>query len=57
MGDTIEDMDIEREQKSKKVEFSESKIGLPDSTVVDEMNRLGVKKYRRKENVIGLWIR
>ena len=30
MGDTIEDMGIELEQKDNKTEFFENKIGLPD---------------------------
>ena len=40
-GDTIEDMDIEIEQKVSKIEFLENKIGLPDCKVIEEMNRLG----------------
>ena len=43
MGDTIEDMDIEIEQKV-------NKIGLTDSKVIEEMDRLGLNKIssRRK---------
>ena len=44
MGDTIEDMGIEKEQKDKKVEFLEKKIGEPDCKVIEEMNRVGLKK-------------
>ena len=39
MGDFIEDMDIEIEQKDK-IEFLENKIGLPDCKVIEEMKRL-----------------
>ena len=56
MGDTIEDMDIEIEQKDNKMEFLENKIGLTESKIIEELNRLGVKKYHPKEKVIGLWI-
>ena len=35
MVDTIVDMDIELEQKDKKVDFFENKIGLPDSELID----------------------
>ena len=31
MGDTIEDMDTEKEQKDEKIVFLEIIIGLPDS--------------------------
>ena len=44
MGDTIEDMVIEIEQKDKELEVSENQIGLPDSKVIEEMNRLDLKK-------------
>ena len=47
MGDTIEDMDIEIEQKDK-IEFLENKIGLPDCKVIEEMNRLGLNKISSK---------
>ena len=36
MGDTIEDMDIEMDQNDNKIKFSEKKIGLPDSKVIEE---------------------
>ena len=54
MGETIEDMDIEIEQKDSKIEFLENKIGLPDTKVNEEMNRLGLNKIssERKENWI-----
>ena len=47
MGDTIEDMDIEKEQKDK-IEFLENKIGLPDRKVIEEMNKLGLNKISSK---------
>ena len=50
MGDTIEDMDIETEQKDNKIEFLEKKIRLPDYKVIEERNRLGLNKisFKRK---------
>ena len=50
MGDTIEDMDLETEQKAAKIEFLEIKIGLPDSKVFGEMNKLELNQIssRRK---------
>ena len=48
MGDTIEDMDIERQEKDNKIELLENKIGLPDCKVFDEMNRLGLKNMSSK---------
>ena len=44
MGDTIENMDLEIEQKDKKIEYLENKIGLPDCKVIDEKNSLGLNK-------------
>ena len=40
IGETISYMDIELEQKDKKVQSLEAKIGIPDSKVIEEMNRL-----------------
>ena len=37
-------MDIEIEQKDNKVELLESKLGLADAKVVEEMSELGLKK-------------
>ena len=50
MGDTIEDMDIETEQKGKKKQFLEKKIRLPDCNVIDETKKLGLNNIssRRK---------
>ena len=48
MGDTIEDMDIEKGQKDNKKDFLESKIGLTDCKVIEELNRLGLKKVSSK---------
>ena len=44
MGDTIENMDLEIEQKDKEIEFLENKIGLPDCKVIDEKNSFGLNK-------------
>ena len=56
MGDTIEDMDIEIEQKDTKIEFLEIKIGLPDCKIIEKMNKLRINIYHPKEKVIGFWI-
>ena len=56
MGDTIEDMDIEKEQEHKKIEFLESKRGLPDFEAIEEMNKLQLNIYHPDEKKIGLWI-
>ena len=54
MGDTIEDMQIEIEQKDNKIEFFENKIGLSGSKDLEEMNRWGLNKisYKRKTDRI-----
>ena len=49
MGETISDMDIEIEQKDNKIQFLEDKIGIPDSKVIEEMNRLDLNKISSKE--------
>ena len=56
MADTFEDTDIETEQKSHKRDFLEKKIGLPDSRVIEEIIKKGLKKYRPNENVRVLGI-
>ena len=56
MGNTMEDIDIETEQKDNKIEFLENKKGLPDSKFIEEMKNLGLKKTSYKKKVIGLWI-
>ena len=48
MGDTIEEMDIEKETKDNKKDFLENKIRLPDSKDIEEMNKLGLKKISSK---------
>ena len=48
MGDTIEDMDFEIERKDKKIEVSDIKMGLPDSKIVEETNKLGLNKISSK---------
>ena len=49
MGETISDMDMELEQKDNKKQFLEDKIGIPDSKVIEEMNRLDSNKISCKE--------
>ena len=47
-------MDKELEQKDDKLQFFDDKIGTPDSEVVEEMNRLDIKKYQVEKKMIGL---
>ena len=49
MGETISDMDMEIEQKDNKIQFLETKMGMPDSKVIEEMNRLDLNKTSCKE--------
>ena len=48
MGKTISDRDIELEQKDNKIQFSEVKIGIPDSKDAQETNRLDLNKMSSK---------
>ena len=48
LGDTIEDKDIEIEQKYTKIEFLENKIRLPDCRIIEKLNRLGLNKLSSK---------
>ena len=48
MGESIEDMDMEIEQKDDKIEYLEIKIGSHDCKVIEEMNRLGLNKMSTK---------
>ena len=48
MGDTIEDMDIEIEQTDNKIENFENKMGVPDSSFVEEKKKLGLNKRSSK---------
>ena len=41
MGDAIEDMVMEVEQKVSEIDFFENKIRLTDPKVFEEMNKLG----------------
>ena len=54
MGETISDMDMEIEQKDNKVQFLEDKIGIPDSNVIEEMNKLDLSKISCKEKNEGI---
>ena len=57
MGNTLEDMDVETEQKDNKMKLLEKKIGLPDCKVIEEMNRLVINKTSSKrKKLIGLWV-
>ena len=49
MGDTIDDMDIEIEQKDIKISFLENKIDVTDDKVIEEMKRLDLDKITNKE--------
>ena len=49
MGETISDMDIEIEEKANKTQFLEGKIGIPDSKVIEDMNRLDLNKISFEE--------
>ena len=49
MGDTINDMDVEIEQKDNKKSFLENKIGVTHDKIVEEMNRLDLHKISDKE--------
>ena len=49
MGDTINDMDIEIEQKDNKKNFLENQIGIADEKVVEEMYKLKLNKISNKE--------
>ena len=44
MGETISDMDNELKQKDNKIHFLEDKIGIPDSKVIENMNRLDLNE-------------
>ena len=44
MGEKISDMDIEIEQNANKIQFSQGKMEIPDSKVIEEMIRLGLNK-------------
>ena len=49
MGETISNMAIAIEQKDKKIQFLEDKMGIPDSKVIEEMNRLNLNKKSSNE--------
>ena len=49
MGDTINDMDIEIEQKDNKISFLENKIGVTDDKIIEEMKKLDLNKLTNKE--------
>ena len=47
-------MDIELEQKYKKVQLLEDKIGIADVKVLEEMNKLDLNKTSNEEKIIEL---
>ena len=49
MGDTINDMDIEIEQKENKISFLENKIGVTDDKIIEEMKKLDLDKISNRE--------
>ena len=51
MGDTINDMDIEIEQKDNKISFLENKKGVSDDKIIEEMKRLDLNKINDKEKI------
>ena len=51
MGETVSDMDIKLEQKDNKMQFSDDRIGIPDSKVIEEMKRLNLNKISNKEKI------
>ena len=54
MGDTINDMDVEIEQKDIKITFLENKIGVSDDQVIEEMNSLNLNRIPDKEKNIRI---
>ena len=57
MGDSIENMDIEEEQRDIKMENLETKIALPDWKVREEMNKLKISKISTKRKGDGIMVR
>ena len=46
-------MDIEIEQKNNKKQFFEDQLGIPDSKVIEEMNRLDLNEMSCKRKIDG----
>ena len=49
MRERISGLDIELKQKGRKIQSLEGTIGIPDSKVVEEMNRLDLNKQPNKD--------
>ena len=49
MVETISDMDIKLEQKDNKIQFLEDRTGIPDSKVIEEMNKMDLNKISSEE--------
>ena len=48
----MEGIDVDKEQKEKKIVFLQIKIGLPDFKNIEKMNRLRLKSFHAEEKVI-----
>ena len=49
MDGTISEMEIEIEQKDNNIKFLEDKIGIPDSKIVEEINRMDLCKISSRD--------
>ena len=49
-------MDIQIEIEDHEIDFTENKIGLPDSEIIEELNKQGFKKSHPIRKVIGIRI-
>ena len=49
MGERINDMDIEIEEKDNKINYLENKIGISDEKVIEEMSNLNLNNIINKE--------
>ena len=54
MGDTINVVDVEIEEKDNKISFLGNKIGVTDDKITEEMNRLDLNKIPNKEKNIRI---
>ena len=54
MREALSDIDIELEQKENKILLLEDKIGMPDSRVIEAMNRLDFNKVSSKRTNDGI---
>ena len=54
MGDTINVVDVEIEEKDNKKSFLGNKIGVTDDKITEELNRLDLNKILNKEKNIRI---